>query len=146
MTDVRAYRNQAKFRTHYPGGGACVHLQNVEKIEWSHSLVDQRPTQGHQNGYGGHIVFIQGQAAITDCRFNGIPVKNDAYSAIRICHGVICKGNNCLVSGCRICSGMTPDDMGARYRYGIEAPRGSVGHVFVGNIISGYWIAPISWY
>jgi hypothetical protein len=146
MTDVRAYRNQEDFRANRSGGGACVHLQNVEKIEWSHSIIDQRPTQGHLNGYGGHIVFIQGQVAITDCRFTGIPVKNNTFSAVRICHGITWKGNNCLVSGCRICSDLTPDVPGARYRYGIEIPMDSVGHVFVENIISGYWIAPISWY
>jgi len=146
MTDVRALRNQSDFRPDSRGGGACVHLQNVERIELRHFIVDQRPTQGHLNGYGGHIVFVQGQVAIKDSRFNGIPVKNNAYSAIRICNGVTWKGNNCLVSGCRICSDMTPDSTGARYRYGIEPPGGSVGHKFVENIISGYWIAPISWY
>ncbi|MFC2142280.1 glycosyl hydrolase family 28-related protein [Acidobacteriota bacterium] len=146
MADVQAYRNQSDFRAGSRGGGACIHLQNVEKIEWSDSLVDQRPTQGHMNGYGGHIVLIQGQVAITDCVFKGIPVKNNAFSAVRICHGATWKGNNCLVSGCRICSDLTPDVPGARYTYGIEAPMGSVGHVFTGNIISGYWIAPVSWY
>jgi hypothetical protein len=146
MTGIRARRNQADFRADSSGGGACVRLQNVGNIEWSDSLVDQRPTPGHLNGYGGHIVLIQGQAEIEDCRFTGVPVRNDAYSAIRICHGATWRGNDCRVAGCRICCDFPLDAPGSRYRYGIEAPGGSLGHVFVGNIISGYWIAPVSWY